>query len=115
MPGRRAAEWLRAQNEAVEGRFASKRSKLGYYAQRPWQMLYEDGELLSADALHARGVRFVVVERGSLTEDLSAKRPLADEGAMGLVERRREHADGYDAVLFEILPVAPALGATPSP
>lgn len=110
LAGRRAAEWLRDQPES-QGAIASKRSKLAYYADRPWQRLYENGNLLSVDALDLRGAKFLVVERSILADDREGRPMPSVDGGVVLVERHRVQARGYDAVLYELRPAGPGPGS----
>jgi len=110
LAGRRAAEWLRDQPES-QGAIASKRSKLAYYADRPWQRLYENGNLLSVDALDLRGAKFLVVERSILADDREGRPMPSGDGGVVLVERHRVQARGYDAVLYELRPTGPGPGS----
>jgi len=92
LAGRRAAEWLHAQ-EGAPGPLASRASKLGYYAAREWRPLREQGERRSLDALRAEGVRWLIVE-GHTPLELGSRE----------TERHRESAEGWDAVVVELEP-----------
>ncbi len=102
--GRTLAEWVRDQPSLPTGALASNKVKLGYYAGRPWHGLFVGGELQSAEALHARGVRLVIAEREVLTEGKILRAPLApgSGSTLELAELHRVEVADHHAVLFEL-------------
>ncbi len=103
LAGRRAAEWLR-EADPTGGIVASNKSKLGYYAARPWQSLHWQGELRRLADLHSTGVRWLILEENALDESLQPRAPYAEVPPAVLVERHRVTLREHHAFVYEVVP-----------
>jgi 4-amino-4-deoxy-L-arabinose transferase-like glycosyltransferase len=102
LAGRLAAEWLREAGGA-EGDLASNKSKLGYYADRPWQSLHWQHKHRGLADLESTGVRWLILEETALDESLEPLPPFRATRRTALEERRRFAARGHQAIVFEVM------------